>query len=90
MSNAQVAAYRSTGAPARQLDPLALAEGGSAAACEWLGEQDLSQAPLVYSTADPDSVRSVQAELGNARAAALVEAALAECARIAVAALSFS
>ena len=86
MSNAQVAAYCATGAPAFQLDPRALASNGSSAARQWLQDQDLERAPLVYSTAEPESVRSIQRDLGRARAAALVEAALTDCARIAVAA----
>ena len=84
MSNAQVAAYCATGAPAFQLDPRALASTGNSAARRWLEDQDLRRAPLVYSTAEPESVRSIQRDLGRARAAALVEAALADCARVAV------
>lgn len=86
MSNAQVAAYRAAGAPAFRIDPRALAETGSSPARQWLQDQDLRRAPMVYSTADPESVYSIQRHLGRARAAALVEAALADCARAAVAA----
>lgn len=86
MSNAQVDAYCATGAPAFRLDPRALAAAGGSGALRWLRDQDLRRAPLVYSTADPESVRSVQHALGGARAAALVEDALAECAKAAVAA----
>ncbi|MCE2512231.1 MAG: hypothetical protein J4F50_06690 [Acidimicrobiia bacterium] len=86
MSNAQVAAYRTTGAPAFQLDPRDLAGTGSAAPRQWLEDQDLRRAPLVYSTAEPELVRSIQHDMGRAQAAALVEAALADCARAAVAA----
>lgn len=84
MSNAQVAAYRATGAPAFQIDPRALAEAGISPARRWLEGQDLRRAPMVYSTADPESVRSIQRDLGRGRAAALVEAALADCTRAAV------
>ena len=83
MTNAQVAAYRATGAPAFRLDPLDLATHGPAAALDWLAAQDLAPAPLVYATADPASVAAAQAKLGRARAGTLVEEALA---RIAVAA----
>lgn len=84
MSNAQVAAYCATGAPTFRLDPRAVAESGSSAACRWLEDQDLKRAPLVYSTAEPESVSLIQRDLGRARAAALVEGALADCARAAV------
>lgn len=86
MTNAQVAAYVETGAPALQLDPRVLAETGSSSACRWLEEQDLDEAPIVYATAEPEVVRSVQADLGKDRSAALVENTLADCARTAVAA----
>jgi len=86
MSNVQVATYRATGAPAFQIDPRALAETGSSPARRWLQDQDLRRAPMVYSTAAPESVRSIQRDLGRDRAAALVEAALADCTRAAVAA----
>jgi uncharacterized protein YgbK (DUF1537 family) len=80
MTNRQVAAYRATGAPAYQLDPQALAETGPAPALDWLAAQDLRRAPLIYATADPDSVRAAQARLGVAEAGALVEHTLAACA----------
>ncbi len=86
MSNAQVASYRATGRPAFRLDPRDLAEIGSSAVVHWLEDQDLGQAPLIYSTAEPEVVRSVQRELGRERAAELVEEALADCARAAAAA----
>lgn len=76
MTNDQVAAYRLHG-PALQLNPLDLAETGSAAALDWLAAQPLDSAPMIYATAPPDDVRAVQDTLGGARAGALVEAALA-------------
>lgn len=80
MTNAQVAAYRATGAPALQLDPLVLAQSGPQPALDWLSRQDLGQAPLIYATADPASVRAAQEQLGRDRAGELVENVLAACA----------
>ena len=80
MTNAQVADYLAKGAPAFRLDPLALAETGPQAALDWLAEQDLAQAPLIYATADPARVRAAQARLGVAEAGEMIEAALSACA----------
>lgn len=80
MTNAQVAAYIATGAPAYQLDPLTLTRSGPDAVLEWLAAQDLATAPLLYATADPASVRAAQAELGVAEVGALIERTLAACA----------
>lgn len=80
MTNAQVAAYVATGAPALKLDPQSLAKDGVQPALDWLARQDLSRAPLIYATADPASVRAAQELLGRARAGEIVEAALAACA----------
>ncbi len=80
MTNLQVAAYRDRGAPAFRLDPLDLARDGVAGALEWLQRQDAESAPLIYATADPQSVSAAQQELGVAGAGEIVEAALADCA----------
>lgn len=80
MTNAQVAAYCATGAPALQLDPLALAQSGPQPVLDWLTRQDLDKAPLIYATADPTSVRAAQEQLGRASAGELVENVLAACA----------
>lgn len=80
MTNAQVAAYLTTGAPSYQLDPLRLTETGTQAVLNWLAVQDLSKAPLIYATADPASVTAAQAKLGVAAAGALIENTLAACA----------
>lgn len=79
MTRAQVAAYADR-APAFRLDPLRLASEGPQNARDWLAAQDLTQAPLLYATADPQAVRAAQAELGTARAGAIVEEALARLA----------
>ena len=80
MTNAQVAAYQKTGAPSFRLDPRDLARSGTQAMLEWLERQDLDDAPLIYATADPETVRDAQQELGRARAGEIIESALAECA----------
>lgn len=77
MTRAQVARYAASGAPSLRLDPLELAREGPGAALGWLAGQDLAAAPLVYATADPESVRAAQAELGTLAAGELVESALA-------------
>ncbi|MBP5979875.1 MAG: four-carbon acid sugar kinase family protein [Halomonas sp.] len=76
-TNAQVSRYLARGVPSLRLDPLDLAANGHGAALDWIDEQDLSCGPLIYATAQPESVRIAQEKLGAARAGALVEAALA-------------
>ncbi|MGY3439045.1 MULTISPECIES: 3-oxo-tetronate kinase [unclassified Marinovum] len=80
MTNRQVADYLATGAAGFQLDPLDLANNGPAAALDWLAQQDMRAAPLIYATATPESVKAAQAKLGVARAGEIVEEALAACA----------
>ena len=79
----QVKAFRDSGGAALALDPLELADGDETLrkAIAW-AEKRLPDGPaLVYSSADPDSVRAVQARLGVAGAGALVERTLAGIAR---------
>ncbi|MEW9583414.1 3-oxo-tetronate kinase [Paraburkholderia sp. DGU8] len=82
-TNAQVAAWRAN-RPAFRIDPLAAARG------EAVVEQALAFAQthleraepvLIYATATPDEVKSVQRELGVNEAGHLVEATLASIAR---------
>ena len=80
MTIAQVAAYIKQGAAAWQIDPLNLAENGMQSMLDWLADQDLEKAPLIYATANPDSVRTSQAKLGVAAVGEMVEAALSTCA----------
>ena len=80
MTNKQVADYTSRGAPAFQLDPLALAENGAHEVLDWLAKQNLAAAPLIYATANPESVRAAQEKLGIAGAGEIVEATLSACA----------
>lgn len=77
MTQAQVAAYVSGGAPAYQLDPLELARSGAGDVLDWLAVQDLRRGPIVYATARPEAVRAAQSSLGVARAGEIVESALA-------------
>ncbi len=80
MTNKQVADYTSRGVPAFQLDPLSLAENGPQKALDWLSKQDLEKAPIIYATANPQSVRAAQEKLGVAGAGEIVEATLSACA----------
>ena len=80
MTNAQVAHYRASGKPSYQLDPMTLADHGMDAVLAWLAQLDLSQAPLIYATADPASVKAAQDKLGRDAAGALIEDVLSACA----------
>jgi uncharacterized protein YgbK (DUF1537 family) len=82
-TNRQVADFIASGGPALAIDPLQLASGGDvvAQALNWASPL-LEQGPLlVYSTADPEVVKSVQGRLGSAEAGAMVEEAIAAIAR---------
>lgn len=81
-SLAQIAHFKQLGHPAFAVDPLAIAAGEDvcAQALAW-AKPWLATAPvLIYASAAPDSVRSTQAQLGVARASALVEETLAQIA----------
>ena len=80
MTRQQVTRYRATGAPALRLDPVELNDQGLSEIETWLSEQDLSHAPLIYATAEPDQVAHAQQTLGAAKAGELIEQALAHCA----------
>jgi uncharacterized protein YgbK (DUF1537 family) len=82
-TQAQVADLLARGTPGYAIDPLELAVNGDAVSAA-IGKVSAWAAPLlqsgpvvVYATAGPDSVTSVQHALGAKRAGALVEAALA-------------
>jgi uncharacterized protein YgbK (DUF1537 family) len=84
-TNAQVAHFIASGRPARSIDPTSLMQGQTASVVQqvlaWAAPH-LKEGPvLVYSTAEPASVKYVQDQLGVAQAGALVEHALAEVAR---------
>jgi uncharacterized protein YgbK (DUF1537 family) len=79
-TNAQVARWQADGGATLRLDPLALADGrqNAATALDWIGRQ--TAPALVAATQPPESVRAAQQQLGQARAAALVEDTLAQIA----------
>jgi uncharacterized protein YgbK (DUF1537 family) len=78
---AQVAAMRARH-PALAIDPRELAAGDAVdRALSWASARLLNGPILIYTSAPPDRVASVQAELGPQRAAALVERGLTEIAR---------
>ncbi|RTL71352.1 MAG: four-carbon acid sugar kinase family protein [Hyphomicrobiales bacterium] len=87
MTNAQVAQWKAS-RPAFKLDPVALANSPAAVedAIAWTKDQVASGPVLIYATATPDDVKAAQAELGVARAGAVVEEALAHVAKALVAA----
>ncbi len=77
-TRAQVARARADGWPAFAVDPLAIAAGDdvAGAALAWL-DTDAGEAPaLIHSSAPPEDVARVQAQLGIDEAGALVEAAM--------------
>lgn len=82
-SNAQVAAFLARH-PGRgyAVDPLRLAAGEdqAVAALAWAASRLGDEPLLVYATAEPASVKAVQAALGVAQAGALVERTLAQVA----------
>lgn len=78
-TQAQVAAFRARGLPARTLDPLALAQDFDAAVAalrDWALSHLGAQPLLIHATDHPDAVRAVQQRLGVEAAGALVERAL--------------
>lgn len=81
-TNRQVLSLIQAGLPALALDPLQIAAGRDVAgeALEWAANR-LGDAPvLIYSSAPPETVKSVQQQLGAGDAGALVEQALARIA----------
>jgi len=84
-TNAQVAHFKATGRPAMTINPASLMNGQSDAVVQqvlaWAAPLLKDGPVLVYSTAEPDAVKAVQAQLGVAEAGALVEHALAAVAR---------
>ena len=82
-TNRQVAAFVAAGWPAFAVDPLRLASGADVVteAVEWATPL-LTRGPvLVYSTAEPEAVKAIQARLGVEHAGAMVERAVAAIAR---------
>lgn len=81
----QVARHIADGNPAMEIDPEAVMAGITAAcdAAAWALSQD--GLPLVYSSADPDAVRAVQARHGTEAVAHKLDFFFAETARLLVA-----
>jgi uncharacterized protein YgbK (DUF1537 family) len=82
-SNRQVMDFIRAGLPALPLDPLRIAAGVDVAteALAW-AEPLLAAGPvLLYSTSDPNAVKSVQGRLGVEEAGAMVERTIANIAR---------
>ncbi|HTN60772.1 MAG TPA: 3-oxo-tetronate kinase [Devosia sp.] len=78
----QVDAAIKAGVPALRIVPQEIAAGAQTAAtiASWIIERPANASALVYSSDDPEAVKSVQAQLGRDRAGALVEHLLAEVA----------
>ena len=76
---AQVSTFQAAGGAAYQIDAFQLAEDHEAVAkaSAWVRDHLGERPILVYSTASPDVLREVQGRLGQQRAAALIEDALA-------------
>ena len=89
-TNRQVQAFIDSGRPALALDPLHIAEqlaagvDVAAQALAWAAPLLPSGPVLIYSSADADAVKSVQARLGVEEAGAMVERTLAAIARVLV------
>lgn len=80
----QIAAAQAVGLPTLALDVDALLSGQQTAAslADWAVAQPQDSIPLIYSSADPAVLHSIQARLGQHASGALVEATLAEVARL--------
>lgn len=82
-TNGQVADFIKRGGEAIAIDPLRIAAGVNVAA-EVLGwaESRIAKGPvLVYSTAEPTTVKRIQSELGVEKAGSMVEHVIADIAR---------
>jgi len=82
-TNQQVMDFIQSGKPALAIDPLRIASGVDVAAevLAW-AEGHINQGPvLVYSTAEPSVVHTIQGQLGSDKAGSMVEATLASIAR---------
>ncbi len=78
----QIAAATGAGMPSFEVDPLALASGSLSVAhiVDWARGQDTAAPVLIYSSAAPDALQRIQAELGRDAAGRLVEQTLASVA----------
>ena len=73
--------------PAFKVDPLAIASGalGNQDIVRWAMQQPPDKPVLIYSSADPETVRAVQDKLGRDATGGLVERELAAAAKLMVA-----
>jgi len=82
-TNRQVQAFKDSGRPAFALDPLRMASGANVVqeALDWAKPLLPGGPVLVYSTAEPVAVKTVQGQLGVEAAGAMVERTIAAIAR---------
>jgi uncharacterized protein YgbK (DUF1537 family) len=82
----QVQTAIDAGIPALHLDPMEIASGVITArgVADWVAAAGGAHPPLVYSSADPATVRAVQERLGAAQAGELVENLLGDVSRLLV------
>lgn len=80
----QISAAKAAGLPTLGLDVDALLSGQQSAAslADWAMAQPQDSIPLIYSSADPATLQSIQARLGQHASGTLVETTLAEVARL--------
>lgn len=80
----QIATAQAAGLPSLALEVDALITGQQTAAnlADWAIAQPQNSIPLIYSSADPATLQAIQARVGQHASGALVEATLAEVARL--------
>ncbi len=78
----QIAAAKAAGMPTLALDAMALADGRqtAATAAEWAIGHPPTAIPVIYSSADPETLKAVQNRMGQHESGALIEATLADIA----------
>ncbi len=79
----QVAAAKAAGIPAFEVDPSAIQRGSLAGSeiAAWAQKQPADKPALIYSSADPDTVRKVQDKFGRDAAGSMIEQTLAAAAQ---------
>ncbi|TIS91854.1 3-oxo-tetronate kinase [Mesorhizobium sp.] len=80
----QIAAAQAAGLPTLALDVAALANGRQTAAqvAEWAISQPETTTPVIYSSADPETLQAIQQRMGQHGSGALVEGLLARTAAL--------
>jgi uncharacterized protein YgbK (DUF1537 family) len=76
----QVAHYRTTGQPWYQIDPLKVASGSETAAdlVAWVGQQHPDSVPLIFSSENPETVKTIQSQLGRQHSGEMIESLIAQ------------